>query len=197
MRTLRTPIPFVLLVAVLATTACASDPAPFRAAAPTAAPTASSGATPAAAPQPGSPRSQIYAAVIRQLVTVDHTFGGAKPPFDRVLVVDGVFPEPKRAPWGAASPRHPFPEPLKTAIEGHLEDLPPLCFIGEEQAPRDLPTAQAAVIRLGPIVQDWEHHRVPASLECGSVCGIWLSYILADEDGRWVIIDRSGPLAIA
>ena len=33
---------------------------------------------------------QIYSAVVRQLVTKDHTFGGEDPPIGRIFIVDGV-----------------------------------------------------------------------------------------------------------
>jgi hypothetical protein len=35
-------------------------------------------------------KASVYAAVIRRLVTKDHTFGGEPPPFERVFVIDGA-----------------------------------------------------------------------------------------------------------
>jgi hypothetical protein len=35
----------------------------------------------------------VYSAVVRQLVTKDHTFGDGASPFDRIFIVDGVTDE--------------------------------------------------------------------------------------------------------
>jgi hypothetical protein len=38
-------------------------------------------------------RIEIYSAVIRRLVTRDHTFGSGPSPFQRIYVLDGVIAE--------------------------------------------------------------------------------------------------------
>lgn len=77
--------------------------------------------------------SAIYSAVIRQLVTKDHTFGQQPTPFKRVFVIDGAvgvltagdpLVEPGRAP-------RPFSSVVKSEILEALRDLPPVRFVAD------------------------------------------------------------------
>ena len=79
-----------------------------------------------------APEIEIYAAVIRQLITKDHTFGGGDSPFKHVYVVDGPIKDagnPRRSLFEPA-PEH-FSQELTDGIEKRLEDLPPLEFISD------------------------------------------------------------------
>src|SRR5919106_3497060 len=102
---------------------------------------------PAAAPSPfpatESPTGdvareiEIYSAVIRRLVTKDHTFGGGPAPFGYVYVVNGPI---KNAGDPLGDYFGPAPEPFSsTAVDGieeQLRTLPPLRFIMDGNSAR-------------------------------------------------------------
>jgi hypothetical protein len=151
----------------------------------------------------GSDRAAIYAAVIRQLVTRDHTFGDRPSPFGHVYVVDRPVP-------GAGDPRpdhgtamEPFPGDLKAEIESRLEDLPPLDFIVDPDTVRMGKQGMAgvknrgAIITLGPIEREERDAQVPAGLWCSGRCGAWLTYVLSSEAGGWEVTGTTGPVAIS
>lgn len=158
---------------------------------------------PAAAPSPTPPTEppadRIYAEVIRQLVTVDHTFGDGPTPFRHVYVVDGVISAEALSQVGPAA--QPFPETLKRAIADRLKDLPPLDFIRDPDTVRleglEGVRKDGVIISLGPIEPAGDDVHVPAGLWCGGLCGQWLTYVLMGSEGEWQITGTTGPVAIA
>jgi hypothetical protein len=80
----------------------------------------------------------IYAAIIRQLVRKDHTFGGADPGFKIVYVLDGVVvdaADPSK-PTNSHDPSTPFPHDVKDGVRflSTVADLPPVEFVAERES---------------------------------------------------------------
>jgi hypothetical protein len=148
-------------------------------------------------------RAQIYAAVIRQLVTRDHTFGRAPSPFKYVYVVDGPIPGAGNVRTGIGPSPQPFPDAVKQAIEDRLGDLPPLEFISDPDRVRLGKQGAGGVkndgviISLGPVEPEEDEIQVSTGLWCGGTCGQWLTYVLSEDEGRWRITGTTGPYAIS
>jgi hypothetical protein len=189
----RTPV--LLVVGMLALTACgpaARPPSDQTPPAPTVSGSADTGN-----------RAQIYAAVIRRLVTKDHTFGRGPSPFEYVYVVDGAIPGAGNVRTGLRPAPEPFADALKQAVEDRLQDLPRLEFITDPDSVRLGKQGvggvknDGVIISLSPIepVQDEVH--VSTGLWCGGLCGQWLTYVLSQDLERWKITGTTGPYAIS
>ena len=148
--------------------------------------------------------SQVYAAVIRRLVTKDHTFGGGPSPFGYVYVVDGAIP-------GAGNPMknfrqvasEPFADDLKQEILDRLTDLPPVEFVLDPDDVREGKNGMGGVedfgviITLGLIERKAAKVHVSNRLWCGGLCGQWLTYVLEPRGNAWRITGTTGPYAIS
>jgi hypothetical protein len=148
-------------------------------------------------------RAQIYAAVIRRLVTKDHTFGSGRSPFEYVYVVDGPIPEAGNVRTGLGpAPQH-FGDALKQEVKDRLQDLPPLDFIADPDSVRLGKQGAGGVknggviLSLGPIEPAEDKVHVSTGLWCGGLCGQWLTYVLSQDQERWKITGTTGPYAIS
>jgi hypothetical protein len=150
----------------------------------------------------------IYAAVIRRLVTRDHTFGQTEPPFKVIYVLDGAV-------QGAADPQKTLDEPdraqrfaseIKDGLAEELEDLPGLTFVGRRSAV--IEEAGDAVgpgrvmnggvlLTLGPIVATGTNAEVEANLWLNGLVGQWLTYVVRKRDGTWQVTGTTGPVSIS
>jgi hypothetical protein len=158
-------------------------------------------------PSPTAPsvlsEAQIYSAVIRRLVTKDHTFGRAQSPFKHVYVVDGSVPRAGNVMAGLRPAPEPFPPEVKQAITERLSSLPPLEFISHPGRVRLGPEGiggvrnAGVIISLSPIERGKEKLKVGTGLWCGGTCGQWVSYLLTRQGGRWKITRTACPCAIA
>jgi hypothetical protein len=145
----------------------------------------------------------IYSAVIRRLVTVDHTFGSERFPFDRVFIVDGVAPDVGPSVAVPASTVKTFSPEVRAGILAELADLPPVEFVsdpdsvvvGKSGCARV--TGNGVLITLGPITGGEDRVTVPNSLFFACLGGQWLSYVLEREDGDWRVVGTKGPLLIS
>lgn len=147
---------------------------------------------------------EIYAAVIRRLVTKDHTFGRAPTLFDYVYVVNGSLKDagdPLGDHFGPAS--EPFPSEVVDGIEERLEDLPPVRFVRDGNGIRLGKQGiggvknDGVIISLGPIERKNGKVYVSNGLWCGGTCGQWLTYVLREAQGRWKITGTTGSYAIS
>lgn len=181
----------LLVVVAVGVTAC-GDAAP-RASTPTATPSAGEVGNVRADPPR---RAEIYAAVIRQqLEAAGHT--------SRVVyVVDGVVPGAGEPRGDYFTPAQPFGEDMTAAIRQQLRgEVPPIRFVDDgEDALRSLRTGavknHGVVVSLGPIKRGNGRVRVPNMLWCAGKCAQWLTYVLSERNGRWVVT-RSGPATIS
>jgi hypothetical protein len=144
----------------------------------------------------------IYSAVIRQLVTKDHTFGGAPSPFKRIYIVDGVVPAADD-PGIPRETRQPFVAKVRHGIARELSDLPPLKFVSvpdvvivdKNECPRV--KGEGVLISLGPISAGGRRVTVANGLFFACLGGQWLTYVLARVDGDWRVVGTKGTVAIS
>ncbi len=146
----------------------------------------------------------IYAAVVRRLVTRDHTFGGAPSPFKRVYVVDGAVPDANdpRMPARLDVAR-PFDAQLKETIVRRLVDLPRVEFVSdperviveEKKCPRV--KGDGVVVSLGPIARSDRRRTVATGLFSACLAGQWLTYVLERGGNEWRVVGTRGPVAIS
>jgi hypothetical protein len=143
----------------------------------------------------------IYSAVIRRLVTKDHTFGQGESPFGHVYVVDGVVPKAGRVNQSfTAEPEEPFSDDLKRGIREELLDLPPIVFVPDRESALGGAGSvlnDGVIITLGPIQPSGNRVKVENNLWCGGLCGQWLTYVVERQDDRWRITGTVGPYAIS
>ncbi len=146
----------------------------------------------------------IYAAVVRQLVTKDHTFGGADPGFKVVYVLDGVVADaadPSKPP-NAQEPKEPFSHDVKDGVRflSTLADLPPVEFVPERASAVAGASASSpgqvknggVLISLGPIQPNGKSVEVETSLWINGLAGQWVTYVVEQRDGGWSVTGISG-----
>jgi len=152
--------------------------------------------------------TSVYAAVIRQLVTKDHTFGGGDPGFEIVYVMDGVVAGAGKIDGNVdeSDPAQPFGDEVKAELLGALEDLPPIEFVSERssvvvgtnsgKAPGYVKN-KGVLISLGPIEGSGTKAEVGNSLWISGLAGQWQTYVLEARDGSWKVAGTTGPVAIS
>lgn len=143
----------------------------------------------------------IYAAVVRQLVEKDHTYGGADPRFEAVDILDGAVKASVTSIKGwSRAPRHRFDDDLKFALEERLSGLPPLTFVLRRNSgvmPVRVPWKnRRALVTLGPIVGAEGRVEVSAHLAINSYPMIWLTYVVRERASGWKVVGTTGPMAI-
>ena len=184
------------VVAVVALVGCGSPAAVSPGAGPTPRPSA-------AEPEDAHRKTiDIYAEVVRRLVTKDHTFGRSATPFEHVYIVDGVVEgagDPMKS--GVAEPKEPFDDEVKEGLLDALRSLPPVEFVADPDSVRkpDLGGVKnnGVIITLGPIEEEAERIEVSNSLWCSGLCGQWMTYVLKPAGNGWRITGTTGPSAIS
>jgi hypothetical protein len=162
------------------------------------------GGAPTERATPATDRSAgIYAAVIRQLLTKDTTFGPGERPFVRAFVVDGIVAD-AGDPDVTPGSRTPFGEGVREAIAKQLEDLAPVKFVADPQSVivsaggLDAHVRDGGVlITLGPISGGGDRVTVSNSLFFAALGAQWLTYVLEQQDGAWHVSGTTGPRAIS
>lgn len=159
--------------------------------------------TPAAPPGlTDDDRAAIYAAVVRQLYTVDHTFG--EPPNFPVLYLVWVTDD-SAGDIGADDPApQVIPEHIRAEVVAGLTDLPAeLVWVGSFYAvPREgewgAVAGGGAAVTLGNIdpQEDGTVH-VPASLYIAPLAATGLTYVLEQVEGVWQVTGTTGPMWIS
>ncbi|MGD8854945.1 MAG: hypothetical protein PVG33_01330 [Chloroflexota bacterium] len=146
--------------------------------------------------------AQIYAAAIRQIYNVDHSFGEA-PGWPLVYAVsvtdDSVMVDAPSAPSKTLAPT------LQEAITAELADQPfELIWIkNRDEAPIDPGNGQVAegegiIITLGNIhPQEDGSVQLPFFMTCGGLCGIGKTYVLNQAGDAWQVTGSTGPEIIS
>jgi hypothetical protein len=141
---------------------------------------------------------QIYATAVRQVYTVDHSFGGDPPDFPFVYIVtttdDGSLLD---AP---ATPPQKLSAELQQAIEAGLTDLPfEIVWVESlDDVPVDpnngaIAGGQGIVITLGNILpQNDGSVQLPFYMVCGGLCALGKTYVLNQIDGVWQVTGSVG-----
>lgn len=191
-------MPVLLLALVLVVAACDSESPPEPRV------ENQGNLSPKAHQDDADPRTvEIYAAVIRRLVTKDHTFGGAPSPFDHVFILDGLRQGAGDPSKGMGPPDKRFSREIKEALKIELASLPPIDFISDPDSVRvgrDLMGGvkkNGVIVTVGPILGRGRNVKVPNSIWCGGLCGQWLTYRLTLRGGNWRIMGTVGPYAIS
>ena len=144
----------------------------------------------------------IYSTIIRQLVTKDHTFGDEESPFDRVFIdvrIDGGAGNSDASPPTGAT----LSAEDQAAILRELADLPPVEFVenpdsvivGKNRCPHV--KGDGVLITLGPISGDSERVTVPNDMFFACLGGLWITYVLENEDGHWRVTGTEGGIGIS
>jgi hypothetical protein len=150
----------------------------------------------------------IYAAVIRQLVTKDHTFGRADPGFKVVYVLDGAVDgadDPMKT-TDEYLPDERFGDDLEARLKEKLADLPPIVFVKERgsviegnnggSAPSHV-IDDGVLLTLGPIVGDERRVEVGSNLWIDGLAGFWATYVVEHRGAEWKLTGTTGPVAIS
>lgn len=161
---------------------------------------AACGTHPPSGPDLAAAESAIHAAVVRQLVEVDNTFGPDHR-FTEVLIVDHVETH-AGDPGRQGEPGAALTDSQRSAIRAAVEHLAPVRFINNRRAyiRQDvlLPTIPGSVIiTLAPVEFDNKGSTVGADLWCGGICGLRLTYRLAEEPDGWTVTGTEGPWSIS
>ncbi len=144
--------------------------------------------------------AEIYAAVVRQLYTVDHTFGQA-PLFPEVYLLRQTD-DSVSASGSASNSQTIFPGDQQRAVS-LLADLPARFewVDSRDDVPLDaigVVVDGGAMITLGNIKQQPDGSLlVPASIYIGSLAAGGQTYVLEAVDGVWQITGVSGPVWIS
>lgn len=145
----------------------------------------------------------VYSAVIRQLVTEDHTFGDSATPFDHVYVVDAAIEDASDPMASGNEAGEPFDNAVKQGIRQQLTDLPPLTFVSDPDSVRRGEQGMGGVLNNGVIITlepiDGNGHQVEVgnSLWCGGLCGQWQTYVVELDQDAWHTTGTTGPAAIS
>jgi hypothetical protein len=201
----------LLAFLLLAASACTSNAART---------TETSGSTPGSrpAPTPGSrpaptaatSRSgMVYAAVVHQLVEVDHGYGNAPSPYRRVYVIDGAVPHASKLPGstGFRQAARPFDADVKAQIIQQLdEEAPPLTFVRSRsqviashgsRSPGEV-IHGGVLVTLGPVT--WINGgfaRVGTSSWAAGKDGQWLVYNIKLRHGHWRVVGYHGGITLS
>ena len=143
---------------------------------------------------------QIYAAVTRQLVEIDNTFG-PEYRFSRILILDRLDPHAGDA-MNQDQSGQSLTEEQRQAIIAAVDHLGPIEFINDRShfVREDVlePVIPGSVIiTLAPAEFDDEGAKVGANLWCGGVCGLWLTYRVVEGPDGWTTAGREGTWAIS
>ena len=149
--------------------------------------------------------AEIYAAVIRHLVSKDHTFGRGRFSYKVIFVLDGPRNDAGRARGDVfASSSRPFSADVVAGIEEEVSgELPPLRFVGDGsdalRGGKRLGEVKqsGALIVLGPIGRKKGRVEVPNTFWCGGKCSQWLTFVVSERNGRWVVKGTTGRVTMS
>ena len=140
----------------------------------------------------------VYAAVIRQLVTEDHGFGGAPSPYRRVYVLDGAVPSAADPMRLLDQPAQPFADGLDQQVIAELDGLPPVSFVASRRlaitgAEPGHVVHRGVLITLGPITWvDAQTAKVANNRWASGLNGQWLTYTVSYESSSWRVTGVAG-----
>jgi hypothetical protein len=161
----------------------------------------------AACAQPGginvatSDSAEVMAASLKQLVTVDNTFGEGSTPFSLLLVQDHTDPSAGSPDQKKTNLSRELTPTEMEAIEGAIDAYGTVQWIDDpaEWYSDDLQPVEpnSAILGVGSPTFEGNTALVPISLWCGGLCGTWFTYRLDRVDGIWRITGIEGPVAIS
>jgi hypothetical protein len=140
----------------------------------------------------GRDAADILAAAVRQLLTVDHGFGDAPPPFTDVYVGSAL---------GGLGGERLGPLQLER-IAATINEIGATAQYVEDpdgliQKLFENPPPGAAVITIDALPLEPDGAVVELHLWCGSLCGVFVTYQAALVDGEWTITGLVGPILMS
>jgi hypothetical protein len=152
--------------------------------------------------------AEIYAALIRQLVTKDHTFGSVDPGFEVIFVLDGAVEgaEDSMKTTDEYVPNERFGDDVKAPLKEKLADLPPIVFVKERSSVIEGEKGGSApghviddgvLLTLGPIAGDERRVEVGSNLWIDGLAGFWATFVLEIRGAEWVVTGTTGTVAIS
>jgi hypothetical protein len=161
---------------------------------------AGAGSTATASTAPQDVSAQVMGAAVRRLVTRDHTFGRGDHRFTEYLVLSRTDPS-AGSPGGPKTPARPLTAGEREAIAAAIAGRGPHRFIDDPAQGRtdDLQpvVAGSAIISVGEPEIGAATALAPASLWCGGLCGVWLTYRVDRVGDEWKVTGVEGPVAIS
>jgi hypothetical protein len=143
-------------------------------------------------------QAAIYAAVVRQLYTVDHTFGHNPPNFPVVYLVR-TTDDSVGDPDAPQTEPQILPDSTQMEIVAALDDLPAeFVWVDDaDEVPRDDQThavaSGGAIITLGNVhIQEDSKVLVSAQLFFSMLGATGKTYILEQLDGEWQVTGDTG-----
>jgi hypothetical protein len=147
-------------------------------------------------------KAAIYAAVVRQLYMVDHTFG--EPPDFPIIYLVRATDDSVGDPDAPKTKSNLLLSSIQEAITDALEDLPAeFAWVGDsDEVPRNSQTGavegNGAIITLGNVhFQEDGSAFVSASIYIANLAAGGLTYIVERIDGAWQIVGNTGVLWMA
>jgi hypothetical protein len=146
-----------------------------------------------------------YSAVIRRLVSKDHTFGTEGPGLEVIYVLDRPVDTAGSPDTGTAPEQEgePFSKELRARLRTALSDLPPIEFVSDQEdvvVKKDgFPMVKGGdgLVTLGLLPEGEKRVEVPASLYFTGLAGIWLTYVVEGSGADWKVTGTTGPVAIS
>ena len=142
-------------------------------------------------------RAAIYTAVVRQLYTVDHTFG--EPPNFPIIYLVEATDDSVGDPNAPKTKSNLLLRSIQEAITDALEDLPAefVWVSGSSEVPRDSNTGvvegNGAIITLGNVhFQEDGSAFVSASIYIANLAAGGLTYIVERIDNTWQVVGDTG-----
>jgi hypothetical protein len=157
--------------------------------------------TPALTPEPLSieAQGQIYAAAIRQMYGVEHSFGG-DPPQKSLVFIRGITDDGSLL-YAPVTEEQKITAELRQAIESELSDQPfKIVWVEtidevpvEESGGIDIARGEGIFITPGNILPqpDGTVH-LPFYMLCGTLCLSGKTYVLDAEQGAWQVTGSVG-----
>jgi len=141
-------------------------------------------------------QAAIYAAVVRQLYTVDHTFGDEPPNFPKVYLPRAT--DDKVGDLRSTEAKSSIlAELVQEAIVAALDNLPAefIWIDDRDEVPMDRGGVEGngAIITLGNIyLQEDGSVQVAASIYIANMAGCGMTYIVERVDGVWQVVGYTG-----
>jgi hypothetical protein len=156
--------------------------------------------TPTTTP-PVSSDSAIYAAAIRQMITVDNSFGDGPPSFWTTVYVLSITDDTPVGPPEAEPNPIVISADTQQAITDELVDLPldTLWIASRKEAPPEtdgglINEGHAVIVTLGNVhMQEDGSAQVFVWLYCANLCGVGKTYVLEQINGTWQVTGDTGP----
>ena len=150
-------------------------------------------------PKADNPR--VMAAAVLELITKHHTFGDGPPPFTEYLIKSSLDEHAGSPLGGTPYEIRRLADEERSAIELVVAPFGPVRWIEDSAdwltADLDPVLEGSVIIGVGEPTFDNGEALVPVSLQCGGLCGTWLTYRLAQTDQGWQVIAVEGPIAVS